>query len=327
MGISDRNYNYDVTVLMPVYNGSLFVTEAIESIKVQEGVRCKLIVFNDGSSDSTLEILCKFSGKNVHIINSDENIGYVRALNSMLPFVDSPYIARLDADDVAKPQRLLKQLTHIESKPSTLVLGSDFDYIDIHGSVLDRPTDRCSGLTPNSALLFENVICHPTVVLRSDVFSRVVPQYDPSILPAEDYDLWLKCSEVGDVEIHPEKLTKYRIHAKQITGQMEKSTYRKNAVIRMRHLCRTELLDIRFQAGGVIDRIKRIVEYEAEKYSLTTSTAHDLCMRYLQDVCISGALSKGRDSLVFTKSFLFEKSLNRSDKITLLRFIRKSLLF
>jgi glycosyltransferase involved in cell wall biosynthesis len=326
MKIYDAHYDCDVTVLMPVYNGADYVSVAIDSVLLQDNVNTRLIVFNDGSTDATSEILSKFTNKNVTVLTSQKNIGYVHALNQMLSHVRSPYIARLDADDIAKPNRLVKQLAYMEGKPDTLVLGSDFEYIDMQGVTLEYGTDRCSGMTPNVALLFENVICHPTTLCRASVFSKVTPGYDAELMPAEDYDLWLKCSEVGDVEIYPEKLTRYRLHSKQITGLMEKSTYRKNSIIRMQHLSRIEALDIRSQTDGLVDKVKGIVSYEAEKYSLDERTAQKLTMRYLQDVFISRMLTTRTEAFRFVKSCLSEKLFSYSDKITLLRFARKSLL-
>ena len=326
MAINDAANGYDVTVLMPVYNGADFVEAAIQSILMQQNVKFKLIVFNDGSTDSTLEILAKYHCKDVQVIDSVKNIGYVHALNQMLPMVSSPYIARLDADDVAHPQRLAKQITYIESRPSTLVLATDFEYIDTHGRVLDFPTDRCLGLRPSSALLFENVLCHPTVLLRTSVFSSVTSEYDANVMPAEDYDLWLKCAEVGDVEIYPEKLTQYRLHAKQITGLREKSTYKTNSIIRIRHLERTESLSVRTNGLGIIERIKSVVQHESEKHSFNQMTTQRLMMRYLLDFCISGELSTRKQAVSFLRSVLIDETLSLTEKLTLIRFARKSLL-
>lgn len=325
MAISAGPNTYDVTVLMPVYNGVDFVETAIQSIQAQENVKCKLIVFNDGSSDSTLEVLSRFSCRNVQVINSNENKGYVHALNQMLPLVTSPYIARIDADDEAKPSRLIKQLTYIESKPSTLVLASDFEYMDSRGRVLDYSTDRCSGLAPNGALLFDNVICHPTVLLRTSIFSNITPEYDSSIMPAEDYDLWLKCSEVGDVEIYPEKLTRYRLHPNQVTGLSAKGTYRKNSIIRRKHVSRVEASCSFTSGGGITERIKRTAAYESFKYSLDAATSRKLYLRYLQDVCIAGDLRTNGEVARFVGNVMIDQYLTSSEKLLLLRFSRKSL--
>jgi glycosyltransferase involved in cell wall biosynthesis len=325
MKIYDGHYECDVTVLMPVYNGADYLSKAIESVLLQDNVSIRLIVFNDGSTDSTSRILSKFTNKNVTVLTSEKNVGYVPALNQMLSYVRSPYIARLDADDIAKPNRLSKQLAYIEGKPDTLVLGSDFEYIDTQGVTLDYGTDRCSGMTPNIALLFQNVICHPTTLIRTTVFRDVTSGYDSDIMPAEDYDLWLKCSEVGDVEIYPEKLTRYRLHAKQVTGMMSKSTYRKNSIIRMRHLGRIEARPLKCQTYGTLNRVARIVDFEAEKYSLDIDTKYKLFIRYLQDICISDGLPTREQAWKFVIAILRNTAVTRSDKIVLLRCARRSL--
>jgi glycosyltransferase involved in cell wall biosynthesis len=323
--MSRRVGDCDVTVILPVHNCEEYVVESVNSILNQNNVSLRLLVFNDGSTDSTGSLLNQISDNRFELLTSSTNIGYVAALNEMLKIVRSPFIARIDADDVAEPDRLWKQLEYLQQDTSTMVLGSDFHYIDQSGKLLNYVTDRTNGMTTNVALLFENVICHPSTMLRTSLFTDHVAGYDTTFMPAEDYDLWLKCTEVGSVQIYPDKLTRYRLHPKQITGLLEKTTYWTNSLIRLRHLNRVADQHIQFQFNGMANRVKSVVAFEAEKYSLDDWTKQKLTMRYLQDVLISRDLTSRSEAFRFVKSFLLDNQISATDKIILLRFARKSL--
>ena len=113
-----------ISVLMPVYNAERFVAEAVQSILSQTFGDFEFIIIDDGSSDGSLEILRRFERADSRIrLSSRPNTGYTVALNEMLAMASGQFVARMDADDVAMPQRLQKQVDYLCAHPNCVVVG------------------------------------------------------------------------------------------------------------------------------------------------------------------------------------------------------------
>ena len=104
-----------VSVLMPAYNSELYIAEAIDSILNQTYTNLELIIFDDGSSDGTRKIIESYSDPRVVKVLSDQNGGVVRARNDIIDRAQGKYIALMDADDIADPARLQKQIQALET--------------------------------------------------------------------------------------------------------------------------------------------------------------------------------------------------------------------
>ena len=109
-----------ISVLMPAYNSELYIAEAIESILNQSYQNIELIIFDDGSSDNTRQVIQSFDDPRIVKILSDQNYGVVRARNDMIDRASGQYIALMDADDIADRTRLEKQLRSLEAGESDL---------------------------------------------------------------------------------------------------------------------------------------------------------------------------------------------------------------
>ena len=99
-----------VSVLMPAYNSELYIAQAIDSILDQTHSNLELLIFDDGSSDDTRKVIESYSDLRVIKVLSDQNYGVVRARNELIDRANGKYIALMDADDIAEPTRLQKQL-------------------------------------------------------------------------------------------------------------------------------------------------------------------------------------------------------------------------
>lgn len=203
-----------VSVVMPVRDGEGFVGAAIESMLGQTLADLELIVIDDGSRDATAEIVAAHTAADSRIrVHACRERGLVAALNEGCALATSDLIARMDADDVAEPHRLARQVETLARDHATVLLGAWVTQMDEAGrsiSVVRYPE------SPGAELLDRNCFAHPTVVFRRDAFEQA-GGYRSLFPHAEDYDLWLRLAEVGRVANLPEPLLRYRVHAGQVT--------------------------------------------------------------------------------------------------------------
>lgn len=187
-------YQYPtVTVLMSAYNSAPFILEAVESILKQTWINFEFIIIDDGSSDNSVDLICSFSDKRIKLICNDKNIGLTASLNRGINIAQGKYIARMDADDIAEPNRLSSQVNFLEKHPDIGILGSPCLLFD------NTATDSYSiYYVPDNDLeirwtsLLNNPFAHPTVMLRRDILSQYSLNYDETFKTAQDYEFWTR---------------------------------------------------------------------------------------------------------------------------------------
>ncbi|HWB13964.1 MAG TPA: glycosyltransferase [Pirellulales bacterium] len=209
-----------VTTLMPVFNGEAFVEEAVESVLGQRGVDVELIVIDDGSEDSTPEILAKY-GDSIRVIRQ-ENSGHVKARNMGATVARGDWLAFLDADDYWLPDKLAKQLA-LAGEDAGMVYTNRRNFGSIE-RVGNTATDAYPLWEGNlfQPLLFGNFVTVSSAIIRRDVFLEL-GGFDESLLVCEDWDLWLRFSEAGGVaRVCQEPLTCYRWHASSMTNNQQR---------------------------------------------------------------------------------------------------------
>jgi Glycosyl transferase family 2 len=204
-----------VSVVLPVRDGADFIAAAIDSILAQTLRAFELLVVDDGSRDATPTLLADLAGRDERLrVLSQPALGLVAALNRGMAEARGPYVARMDADDLAMPERLAMQVAALDAQPGVAALGSACRVIDRSGRVLGErhpPTD------PNAirgALDAGNCMIHPTMLLRRDAVLQV-GGYRAAFRLAEDFDLWLRLAERYDLMNLPDCLLAYRQHEGQ----------------------------------------------------------------------------------------------------------------
>lgn len=210
-----------MTLLMPVLNGMPFLPETLESIERQGYKNWEIIVWDNGSTDGTLEELRRWIPTRLPgRVISDEPLKLGPALARLVEAAQSELCARIDADDVMFPQRLTMQVAFMQEHPKVGVLGTEVEFIDDEGSV--RPH-----LTPYSTedadlrwlVRWLNPISHPSVMFRRSVITNAGNYRD--LKPFEDHDLWFRVSLIAELANLPQVLLKYRQHARSTMGQAE----------------------------------------------------------------------------------------------------------
>jgi glycosyl transferase family 2 len=208
-----------VSVVMSVFNGERFVSEAIDSILAQTYRDFEFIIIDDGSTDRTPEILANYGRRDGRIsVHRRANQGRCLSLNAGINIANGKYIARMDADDISLPDRLEEQIRFMDAHPEVGLLGGAFKLIGASGRVLRTIGFPSKDSEIRSAMLSCNPFAHPTVVIRKDVVTAS-GGYRRALLDADDYDLWLRVSERSRLANLEKCVLLYRIHAKQVSIQ------------------------------------------------------------------------------------------------------------
>ena len=196
-----------VSVIMAAYNAEQYIEDAIRSVLNQTLPDFELIVINDGSKDQTLNAIKSISDERIVIINQD-NSGAASARNSGLRSSKGEYIAILDADDVALPDRLKKQVDFLDASPEYGIVGSNARVIDKDG-VFVTNTNQALDWESIRLQLPASPFIHSTVMFRSSLI-RTIGLY-PDITTSEDALFFLKISKVSKMINLQDCLINYRL--------------------------------------------------------------------------------------------------------------------
>lgn len=200
-----------VSVIMAVYNGEQHLAEAVQSILAQSFTAFEFVIVDDASTDGTPKILHNYASQDNRIIvlTNEENKERSISRNAAIAYAKSDLIAVMDADDVALPDRLEKQVAFMQAHPEVTVCGSFMAYRDAEGTWTGTIDDAAI----RARMLFVCPLPHPTVIFRRDDILRA-GGYDPIMPPAEDYALWAKLAENESIRFAniPEILLRYRTH-------------------------------------------------------------------------------------------------------------------
>jgi glycosyltransferase involved in cell wall biosynthesis len=204
-----------VSVVMAVRNGAEFLRESVESILAQSFDDLEFIIIDDGSTDETPEILQKYTSADRRVrIYTQENRGLAAALNRGWRLAQGEFVARMDADDVAKPERIARQVQFLKAHPETAVVGTACEFINRDGSrrvPMTLPSEDCE---IKKTLANGNCLAHPSVMIRKSALTEA-GGYRSTFLYAEDYDLWLRIAERHRLANLGDPLLSYRLHGGQ----------------------------------------------------------------------------------------------------------------
>lgn len=221
-----------VTVLLPVYNAQAYVAEAIASILAQTYPYFELLIINDGSVDNSNHIIQKFTDKRLVYHQNSQNIGLIATLNKGLQLAKGKYIARMDADDIATPERLQKQVQFLETHPNYVLVGTQKQYVGYAKPQKASLTDAQIRVQ----LLLGSAFVHPSVMLRKQTLDTYQLRYRSQHLHAEDYGLWVALSQYGQMANLPFVGIQYRLHSNQISQQFQQTMFDNSYLIALDYL-------------------------------------------------------------------------------------------
>ena len=207
-----------ISVVMPAYNVEKYVEEAVCSILDQTYCDLEFIIVDDGSTDRTREILRSFSDPRISLLFNDKNEGNYPARNRGCRLARGKYIAVMDADDVALPERLERQVEYMEKHSDVLACGTAYRLIG-KNKVIIQPIEWHE---IRYILLMTYCMLHPTMMIRSESMSKIHFYKEDSIC-AEDYDLTLRLAINGKIVNLPDILLNRRLRDDQLSSlYMEK---------------------------------------------------------------------------------------------------------
>jgi hypothetical protein len=277
------------TVLMAVHDGGPFVMQAIGSVLAQTFDDFELLVVDDASTDATPGLLAGIDDRRVRVLRNERNIGQVASLNRGLREARGEIVARLDADDWCRADRLERQVAALDAEPQVAVVGSWATIVDGEGGVVGFARQPIRNYVE---FLYLNLIAwvqipHPAASYRRDVVLEL-GGYDESLGPSEDKDLWRKIAlarfDARNVEA---ELIHYRVHGGQLS--------RTRAEQQLRHDAQSHVAFLRALGGDVdAERLRLLLTGDPRFFS--DSAAGDVLVDL--DAVLAGATDRLRLSAV-----------------------------
>jgi len=230
-----------ISVLMPVYNGRDFLRPAVESILAQKFEDFELIIVDDGSTDDSREIIRGYRDPRIRLFAAD-HAGLTASLNRGGKACRGPFIARMDADDIAAPDRFEAQYGYLTEHANIGLVCTDATLIDAEGQAIGA--HRMGAW--NDELLRDTLVfrartppvIHPSVMMRREVFERLEGYRDYSC--AEDRDFWLRAMDHYRFGLIARPLLHYRVHARGISRSRRSTQAKYGLMATVVHLVRAK---------------------------------------------------------------------------------------
>lgn len=228
-----------VSVIMPVYNVESYVEEAIESILNQSFSDFEFIIIDDCSTDNTLDIVHSYKDDRVIIIRNIINSGNYPSRNKGIKIARGKYIAVMDGDDIAMPDRFQKQIKVLENDATILANGTAFAFSNGQQSLIPYSYDMIK-----VTLLRNNMFLHPSLIIRKEVLHEI-DYYNESYYFSSDYDLVCKIAQKGKIINLHDILMQYRLHENQIssTSKIRQTKYAEKIRLTYLKRCGFQLLE------------------------------------------------------------------------------------
>jgi len=202
---------------MTVFNGSVYLKEAIDSVLNQTYRSFEFLIIDDCSTDNSRELIKSYKDSRIRLIENKSNIGLTRSLNFGLKQANSKYIARLDQDDIAMENRIDRQISYLKQHPHIVLLGTWCQFIDEMGNPIAHFSPPTTHQEIVDTFIFYNSFMHSSVMFNRDSVLSV-GGYPEDFSYSQDNALWLHLSNLYQVAILPENLVQLRKHSNQTSS-------------------------------------------------------------------------------------------------------------
>jgi glycosyltransferase involved in cell wall biosynthesis len=244
---------------MSTHNGAKYLREAVDSILGQSCADLEFIIIDDGSTDGTADVLGAYSDPRIRVLRQ-ENRGLTRSLNRGIREARGVFIARQDSDDFSLPGRLAKQAEFLSAHPEVALVGTAMNVVAEQGELLATFRQPCDAETIMSSLRKHNCICHGSVMFRRACFEQA-GGYREEFSATQDYDLWLRFSELFHLANLDEPLYAYRFTTGSITVKKMVTQHRLAVLAR-------QLAETRANGGNETERLEGVASYLASPLTL-----------------------------------------------------------
>jgi glycosyltransferase involved in cell wall biosynthesis len=321
-----------VSVLLPVFNGDKYLSEAIESILNQTYINFEFIIINDGSTDNTLTIIENYRVKdNRIVVISRENKGLVASLNEGIRIANGSYIARMDHDDISLPTRLEEQIKFMDSNQLD-ICGT---YVQLFNKSKDLKVWEYPQIDNDIkfTLMSFSTFAHPSVVIRKEVFKSL--KYEDYNY-GEDYKLWTDIAK-SDFKMGNlcRVLLRYRWHDQQISkkysseqenftkliskeyvdsvniaseGNLNKMTFTIDIIKYLKLISLKNNISHKYVVLSINFRLKNLVSFNIFEYFVYLSLMSEFNLSYKDKLLmlVVSILPKDKNSLIYKASKLIK---------------------
>lgn len=206
----------NVSVIMAVHNSEKYLYESVKSILEQTLENFEFIIINDASTDNFRAIMEKFLDRRIKIFDNKERIGLTKSLNVAIRHSKGRFIARMDADDIADPDRLKRQVSYAKTHRQIGIVGTNFYEIDENDKLLGEVYLPENDEQIRKRIFRFNPFFHSSVVIPKKVFETVGLYYE-EFQYAQDYELWFRILEKYKGANLRDLLMKRRKHKETLT--------------------------------------------------------------------------------------------------------------
>lgn len=203
--------NEMITVVIPFKNNRNELSLAIKSTLTQTYPHFKILLIDDGSSDGSLQLAREFeSYGQVRVLSDGRSVGLPARLNESLNYVESKYLARMDADDIQHPERLRLQIESLKTMDADLVCSGYYRFTDKTENIVGCSNYKDSRFLNKGDVIKGGAILHPSVFGKTEWFKNNL--YDETFLKAQDQELWMRTIERSNFFRMEEPLVYYRVN-------------------------------------------------------------------------------------------------------------------
>jgi len=231
-----KNNKHLVSVIMPVYNGSSFMNQAIESIIKQTYNNWELLIIDDASTDKTWSIIKDYQSRYPHKIKSfrlKRNQGAFQAANIAFKKAKGEFMAPMDSDDISHPQRLERQVKFMLKNPKVIVLGTQAYLINAKNQIIGKKHCPTTHEEIYQQYAYTHPIVHPSSIIRRSLLPNKQKVYETKYGVNDDYYTLIRLLQFGEFANLEEYLFFYRIHRNNNSLKNLKKKYWNTFLIRL----------------------------------------------------------------------------------------------
>jgi len=228
-----------IDVIMPVFNGEKYLSQAINSILSQTYTKFTLYLINDCSNDGSYRVMKSFKDERIVLIDNETKLGISGSINKVIKFSKGEFIARMDCDDIADNRRLELQLEFLKKNKEYGMVGSSYYRLSPSGFKIG--TKSFHPLIHNDIvwkMFFKNAFTHPSVMIRKSSLVENNLEYDESFSTSQDYELWSRFIVKSKSANIAQPLLKLRIHNNSVSSKFGELQANNSAAISYRYISR-----------------------------------------------------------------------------------------
>ncbi len=297
-----------VSIIVPTYNSEGYLEEALRSLVAQDFADLEVIIIDEAdSTDSTEDIVSRLGDERIRYVRNETKLGLARSLNAGIALARGEFIARMDADDVAAPERIGRQVELLDRCLNVAVVGSAIQLIDGDGRQMGVRHYPVSPARTRWYAHFNAPVAHPSVMFRKSIVEQL-GMYSDSFLHCEDYELWLHVLDKTDMANLSQPLLRYRIHG----GSVSTSQCDAQANASLDLSCRSMAATLgRSVDREAVDGLKHPYSVASrEQLSASARLLYELVDAYLVKVPLDkGEVVTVRRDVAMLTSHLFMRSL------------------